>query len=671
MPARFHHLLKEIVSERDFAWAKSIRNGLTGLPSHWISWWNPETKEVEQVFCEVLPRMLLLHLDLPLRNSQIRRLDSGEGDPRTWDLTKETWKDNTGPHAGHWERVGAKVTSRGVITEIITETGTIAGFWINTNKTADGPNLFDETSGYQIPWQHDEVIQNLAAMRAWQEKYNPVDGPMPWAEIAPYIFSDDDPGDVVRAVLPDRFYLFRYPLNVGDRQCEAPPSYKIFHLFFHQALDELERRLNDEDPDLNIRIITQRDKSGNPRRAIFSIHGMRSSILSSLHLEGVPIEVLSKVVAGHASILMTLRYTKFDPAHVNEILTRARVQAMATAKERFDNFLQSATLQQAMQMTARLSDDGIQQMKGAEPTRWGRMELGICPNGGSLCSIGGERLRHQVEKADGRNKSTYGPVPGGHRNCVRCRFFITGLPFLLPMWAHATLLLARVDSLSKRIAQTRATVDAMKRERRGCGEQPAARSLVDRIRVLDESWVADTEIRDQTLADAHHTMVLVEKIRAIARSGSSDDQAKLPMLFNDEGLPEVGSRETTRFELVDAVVQASRWFPSMETANLERERDDFLNQILYRNGYVPITLAPLNQDEKRRAADALAELFLMELGADETQSLIEGKKTLAEVGLQLRLEQAATAAVGRPVDGLTTGVSSRKRMIELTTGNVR
>ncbi|MCK9908191.1 VPA1269 family protein [Microbacteriaceae bacterium K1510] len=655
MPTRFHHKLKAIITENDFAWPKSLKHGATGLPVHWMSWHNPATGEVEPIFCEVLPRMLLLHLELPLRNIQVRRLDSGEGDNRYYDAKARKWRGATSPNAGHWDRIGAKNSRRGIFREISSIVGgeTITGFWINSNKTQDAGNLFDETSGYEIPWQHDEVLENLAAMRAWQEKYNPVSAPLAHASVPKGIF-EEEPSEAVRAVLPSRFYLFRYPLNTGERGREAPPTYKIFHQFFHDALDELERRLTADDPEAAIRIITERDRSGQPRKAIFTIHGMRSSTLTSLHMAGVPIEVLSKVVAGHATILMTLRYTKFDAAHVNDILTKARMQALATERNQFANFLMQATIENAMRMTARISDDGLHQMKGSyqEPTGWSRLELGFCPNGCTQCHTGGDPIVRREAKSTGRDKTTYAPVSGGLRNCVRCRFFVTGLPFLIPLWAHATAILAKVDSLSHRIQSTRKELDDLKRERHTLGTAPTPQPLIDRIRMLDETWVGDTEARDQALADAHATMILVEKVRALFKSANENGDTKLPMLLNDGDLPEITARESTRFELVDAIVQASRWFPSMNTADLERERDEFLNKILYRNGYVPITLSPLSEQERRRAADALAEMLIVELGAAETEAVIDGRKTLADLGLQDKLEVAATNAIGRPIERL-------------------
>ncbi|WP_156375660.1 hypothetical protein [Methylobacterium sp. Leaf125] len=46
----------------------------------------------------------------------------------------------------------------------------------------------------------------------------------------------------------------------------------------------------------------------------------------------------------------------------------------------------------------------------------------------------------------------------------------------------------------------------------------------------------------------------------------------------------------------------------------------------------------------------MAALLLMELGARETDLLASGGKTLADLGLQGRLEAACREAVGRPLD---------------------
>lgn len=663
MPARFHLELKKIICENDFAWPKSILSGQDGRPIHWITWRDPETGVTQPVFCEVLPRLLLLHLDLPLRNIQVRRLDSGEGDERHWDAATAKWVQSTGPHAGYWKRIGAKNPRRGVIREIASTFGnrasTITGLFINSNKTQDRGTLFDETSGYEIPWQLEDALENLSSMRSWQEKYNPVPGPLPFDQIKKDIFHED-PSEVIRPLVPERFYLFRYPQNTGQRGHEAPPSYKVFLQFFYDALEELERRLNEANPGEKITIITRRDKSGAPKKAIFTVHGMRSSILTSLYMEGVPIAVLSKLVAGHATILMTLKYAKLDPIHVSDILTDARRQALTKAAADFPNLLRNASFDEAARMTARLKDDGLAQIKGSysEPTTWTRMDIGICPNGCTMCHVGGERIHRRIDQ--GVDKSAYRPVPGGARNCPRCRFFVTGLPFLIPLWGHANMVSARIDQIQARVASREKQREDLTQERYAANARGDAISpeLRQSIASLEAEWTADMDARDQAIADLHATLVLIEKIRVIDSQEQRDADTRVPMLSRDDAFHEFNGRESTRFELADAVVQISRFFPSLEAPDLERERDAFLDRILYQEGYVPITLAPLSTRERQGAADALAKLLLSEVGAFEVQSVIEGRKTLSELGLQERLENIASRSIGRPLERLGQSVSA-------------
>jgi hypothetical protein len=56
------------------------------------------------------------------------------------------------------------------------------GFYVNTNKTADRFKDVD-ARGYEIPWQHDEVIKLVSDLAVWQTKYNPLKAPTKWADV--------------------------------------------------------------------------------------------------------------------------------------------------------------------------------------------------------------------------------------------------------------------------------------------------------------------------------------------------------------------------------------------------------------------------------------------------------------------------------------------------------
>jgi hypothetical protein len=98
----------------------------------------------------------------------------------------------------------------------------------------------------------------------------------------------------------------------------------------------------------------------------------------------------------------------------------------------------------------------------------------------------------------------------------------------------------------------------------------------------------------------------------------------------------------------------------LQSAEVERERDAFLDKVLYRHGYVPITVAPLNAEERRRAADAMSAFLLVELGAREVDGLIAGRKTLADLGLQASLEDACRRAIGSAIPRLGGTPLSRR-----------
>lgn len=667
MPMLFHQRLREIIIGHDFAWPKSLKDRNTGQLTHYTRVRKPDGT-FDQVFCEVLPRMLLLHLDLPLRNVQIRRLDSGEGDDRWWDQATETWKNNTGPNSGHWRRTKAKNARRGVFREFQTQSGhTITGLWINSNKTQDRGTLFDETSGYEIPWENREVLENLHAMRVWQETHNPVARPIAYDHLRKGVFKDE-PSAVIRPLLPDRFYLFRYPNNHWERGNECPPSYELFVAFFHDALEELESRYNEENPDRPIKIITKRNEAGQPTGAVFTIHGMRSASLTGLHKAGVPIGVISKLVAGHASILMTLKYLKYDPQHVNDVLRSAQAKVAAQARADFPNFLSKLTYEQVVRRTARLSDEVVGNPVGwnSDPLRWSRMDIGLCPNGGTMCHIGGEIIR-QI-KSLGKDKSAYAEVRGGPRNCVQCRFFETGFPYLIPLVAKATSLAARVAALGRQSTEHEERKLGLKKRKEELRSQkrPVPPDLNEAIGAAEEAWMHAWEAQDMVRSDLAVTNAYIEKVRAIGPVGTHDDSlgSPLPVLHGDQGPPLVEIKEASAFEVNDSVVQSSRHFPSLASADVERERNSDLDKMLFHSGLTPITMLPFSAAELRSASDALSEEILRRARGDagkgiedRVEDLIAGRVTLADLGLVDVVQQVSREKVGTAIPKLGPSLS--------------
>ncbi|MCD4484805.1 integrase family protein [Chromobacterium vaccinii] len=110
--------------------------------------------EVWELWSPVRAVALYLKLELPLRTFQVRMLDSGEAD---------SWRYVHAPGGGGFVlNHGALATGsakrpyqRGVFHRSANEKE--AGFYINTNKTAD-INKAENEKGYVIPWANDEVL---------------------------------------------------------------------------------------------------------------------------------------------------------------------------------------------------------------------------------------------------------------------------------------------------------------------------------------------------------------------------------------------------------------------------------------------------------------------------------------------------------------------------------
>lgn len=125
-----------------------------------------QTVTVYQIWSPVASMVLFLKLHLPLRTYQIRFLDSGEADTLRYE--NMNWIKN--PHA-----LALNGYRKGVFRQFKDNTTGVesTGLYISTNKTAD-QNKDELERGYEIPWEHEDVLYWLEKLRNWQEKYNPI-----------------------------------------------------------------------------------------------------------------------------------------------------------------------------------------------------------------------------------------------------------------------------------------------------------------------------------------------------------------------------------------------------------------------------------------------------------------------------------------------------------------
>lgn len=629
--------LKEILTEDDFAWPKSLTDQYNQ---------NIVDENGNAVWIPVITYLYLVMLEIPLRKIQVLRLDSGEGDIWKYDAKTDIWAKNDHQMANYWKNTGVKVHNRGVFRRKLINGILDPQFslYINSNKTSDKSVGFGEKSGYEIPWKNPTVIKYLDELREWQDKYNPATAPVQYKDIPTTVF-EGSPAQKVIESIPDRFYLFRSAKDIKNGNRQMPPTIRMLHEYWVKLMDELEKRLHVEDVDCQI-IITRNKSTGAPQQALYSPHGLRVAGLTALAQQGVPIEILSKVVAGHKSILMTIYYLKYHPSHITEVLNEASRDLELKYQKSFQNWLKEASWDQVAKYAAYNSDDAIDGIKsvtaGYTAALWNSTNLGLCPYNGTRCKDGGVCIRK-----NGKGRDTYLPVED--KNCVMCRHFITGLPWLNELWVHGNALLLKSEKMSKELDESRQDLNALKVKRiklKKSGEEVPPQH-VTKIKKAETVYEKNSIELDNIFNELHATHNLIQMIRKLPKPPVSEVQDD-----HNGSLPALLMHTDTEFDLdyievphnfqsLDFVIQASRFYKHERNEDFEREREQFIDSILLRNGYEPLMLMDLTPEEKRLSADAFAKFLVTKVDAKTLQLLKDGRTNLAQLGLEQGLLEAA------------------------------
>ena len=623
LPPRLYRLTREILEEGEAGWPGRVcREKVRAADG-----------SVVEVYCPVLPTLYLTLFYLPLRVTQAKRLDSGEGDARRYVATTNTWVDNAGPSAGHWRSVGFK-EDRGYAYRFPDEGEPVTGFNINTNKTG---------APYRVPWQNEPLHALMQSLREWQETHNPILTPI---EPRHYVTRTEDVDRDKLGKWPDIFPLFRLPGQRGASHVHAPPNDRKTNQFWQDLMAEVEARLAIENPSEPALGLVKKTKAGQYFGATYKPHGMRTAGITMLLHQKVPISIVSRLIAGHVSDFQTAYYFHMDPKNITACLDEAAQSAREAEKLAWlADFNGASDLEAALRNTVRISDDGVRaafSMSPGEKLIWADTSIGICPNGGSRCDDGGPLLRKSTSgKGSG---DLHGPVVGGARNCVMCRHFYTGLPWREPLNFHMNSLVTKFAWKSRRLGEIDSEVAGLEAGKPGLSPERLrkVRTLLDRLDVESMGLATD----QKTLVDSiWHTAVLQEACVRLDRE-PSDATA---LVANTDAPEPFEWKETDEFGMVAMLNAAARVYPLLRDENMVAAEASFIDKMLFANGMVPISLAPLTDGQKARSREAMAQLLLKATNYMQRDQLVSGSVTLSDLGLDAEMATLGAMSLGAPV----------------------
>lgn len=599
-------------------------------------------REIYEIWSPVRAMALYLKLELPLRTYQVRMLDSGEAD--TWSYNKGAWRLNAGPLSMGSEK---RPSTRGVFHRSIDANTrrVMTGFYINTNKTAD-INKEEKGKGYTIPWQNETVLYWLEKLRNWQEKYNPISEPTPWTALDHRHFGRTRPHDDTLKARGTTCFLFRHGAAKKAEDRAKPLVDNALDQMWHRLLVELERRCEalgeTLDDGSKIEFIIPNSYSTH-----FPLHSLRVSLITAYALEGgVPFHILSKLIVGHARLIMTLYYTKAGKAHVTEIMREAEKKMLEQEKSSYRRFLQEATYQQIEERFA--VNDPVALLTASQQKSTASFvfeDKGICLMGCGACDIGGEEITKR-----GTASTLYAPVPGfpHEKNCVRCRFFITGPAFLPGLMAHFNYLSYQLSECSKRFETFERQVSELEDIRLKCEEDGIPFTKVEDLDRLSRFHEEEAQKADKLCNDLHASLRLIDRCTQLLKAPESTGVKLVPVgTVSDVGyaLEEIQS-DMHQYEVIceNAVL-----YPEVDASKATLRRSQILDAMLQMNGRSPV-LFRLSEDQQLMVGNHIMQLISERVGnLKNAVAVAEGKVLLKEIGLLDDVEDIIEVQTGLPL----------------------
>lgn len=598
-----------------------------------------------KLYCPVIPSLFRAMLDIPLRMGQIRRLDSGEGDVRHFDGDTMKWLENKSPLAGFWADLAGEpwenFPTRGYAIEIEDEIKPITGIWANTNKTGQP---------WAIPWFIPGLMKNLWELRKWQEEFNPIKAP-----IGPetYLDSPERYSEKTKAEMPQIFPLSRLlPNRYWPTPGRIVTGSEMDHAWCSLLL-EIQLRWNDQHPGNKVTLVDIHPKTRQPYRPRYNIHGLRVRGLTNLRRGRMPLDLLSKFIAGHANIMTTIYYTEPHPSEIADEIDKA--VARFDTQHEFINELKRMEVDEARKRTVSISESAVSSaIESGSQFQFCNVAIGLCPYDGSRCSDGGILLRKE-ESREG-SKSVYGPVEP--RNCVMCRHFISGPPWLNELLEYGTKLCERRQYLAREEEKINGAAGQYEHAHRD-GTIGSA--------VFESRWeelgadVQQVKNEQEMVENAIFNVELLCNASVKLLDGDPNGETGIMLVANNRSSV-MEYREVSEFEQAVRITAAGRVHRILGDERVERKRDDYLNLMLFNSGVIsPQMITSVSREHRQMAMDQYALFMSSRISPEEIDGLVEGTLHLRDLGIEEEVRSLIDVALSEPI--LLPGATRRQERL--------
>lgn len=587
-------------------------------------------KEVYDIWFPGTTVLLLTKLLLPLRTYQVRMFDSGEMD--TYKYVKSMrnvageWIKNDSHLSQGTER---KPFERGVLRKFKDKTTQLemTGFFINTNKTAD-INKEESDKGYDIPWQYEEAQYWLAKLRDWQMKYNPISQPAKWTEMTRNHLGNIKDVRILKQ-MGEITFLFRDPTSIGYEH--LPIGVRGMDYFWYKTLKQLEVQLKENTSSEEERTL----KFVRPERndsTYYPLHSLRVSLITAYALEGgVPMPILSKAIAGHARLIMTLYYIKAGISYVTDTMNQAEKSILENDKEAVDRFIRDAKYEQLETSVAANDPIAYQAVINAQKSGASIIisDKGICPKGCFGCDSGGTYVN------DDTDKITYGIVPGfPEQNCVRCRWFVTSPAFLPGLVHHFNTIGYNMSETGKRVNKHQRDIELLENEKYECELNGTLFTKHQKLLKYEQFYAQEIQKNDKLANDYNATLRLIDKCMKLIKEKSSENGFQLVTVGSISDVDISINNIEHELEQLQIICNGAELFPETDASKAVLQRSQIIDLTLKNNNKTPVMFS-LTEEEQLIAGNQFMRLLINRAGSlKDAIPYAIGRKKLEEIGFE-------------------------------------
>jgi hypothetical protein len=612
--------------------------------------------EIHEIWSPVMAMFLFTKLHLPLRSYQVRFLDSGEGD--TWRYEGGHWVENN----KHSFKYGTpkRPYQKGVFRRIydsMSERYT-TGLFVSTNKTAD-QNKEDIQRGYTIPWQHEELIYWLEKLRNWQEKYNPIDRLTKGSELqAKHTRHIKSKAELEAA--GEFAFLFR------DRNSGFPITSSFPNNPWYRLLSKLEEDIFKTGQVLangdRLRFVKDygddyEGQEAEKKATEYPLHSLRVSLITCYTMDTeLPLPVISKLLAGHTRLLMTIYYNKITPSVMAEKMKEADTALLERGEGSLRNFLADAEINQIQLRSAYHSDqyNSVEAvLANRNPIGWEERATGVCLVGGNtvrsdeLSTIGGcWNGGPIIRDSESAHTRVYSPVPHGPENCPRCRWHITDATYLAALNSKFNQTSYKAHQAAELAAEIEGQLEALKDELFFAEEAGEVFLKHSELQAMERRYEKQRVEADEYVKDYIATFNLINRLIQIENQREEDDDGqKLIAVGSSEDLNVSMKFIETDSELLhlSLLCEDAEFYPDLHD-DLRKtpaiaKRTNALSRMMARSGYQPLFLE-MDEQTQLIAGNAIMRKMAKIANPDDklegyrvAANYVEAEEYLSDAGL--------------------------------------